>query len=60
MTFQRTRGANDQDKHGRKQNSGTNDKTLRELGSRRERGTDGADSDPKRASKQPGKPADPD
>ena len=28
-------GANDQDKHGRKQNSGTNQKTLRGKGSRR-------------------------
>ena len=45
--------ANDQDKHGRKQNSGTNEKTLREKGSRREHGTDGADSPPREPSRQP-------
>ena len=55
MSRDRLRGANDQDRHGRKQNSGTNEDTLSELGSRRERGFDGADSDPREPSKQPRK-----
>ena len=45
--------ANDQDKHGRKQNSGTNEKTLRDKGSRRESGFDGADNGPRERSRQP-------
>jgi hypothetical protein len=47
--------ANDQDKHGRKQNSGTNHDTLRELGSRRDTGFDGADSSPRGQPQQPRK-----
>jgi hypothetical protein len=59
MTYQRRNGtpapegANDQDKHGRKQNSGTNQKTLRGKGSRRESGFDGADAPPREPSRQP-------
>jgi hypothetical protein len=46
-------GSNDQDKHGRKQNSGTNETSLRGRGSHREHGYDGADSDPRTPSQQP-------
>ena len=59
MTYQRRNGspapagANDQDKHGRKQNSGTNQKTLRGKGSRREHGSDGADTPPREPGRQP-------
>ena len=59
MTYQRKNGTpvpgdrpNDQDKHGRKQNSGTNEKTLRGKGSRRDTGHDGAD-DTREPSRQP-------
>jgi hypothetical protein len=59
MTHQRRNGspapagANDQDKHGRKQNSGTNQKTLRGKGSRRDHGSDGADTPPREPGRQP-------
>lgn len=46
-------GANDKDKHGRKQNSGTNEKSLRGRGSRRDTGLDGADTPPRGPSRQP-------
>jgi hypothetical protein len=59
MTYQRPHTAprdahaNDQDKHGRKQNSGTNEKTVRDKGSHRDTGFDGADSAPRERGKQP-------
>jgi len=53
------RGANDQDKHGRKQNRGSNEDTLRGLGSRRDTHFDGADTPPRAPAKQPRKPSDP-
>jgi hypothetical protein len=53
MTRRELAGANDQDKHGRKQNSGTNETSVRGRGSHRETGYDGADSPPREPSKQP-------
>ena len=52
MTRERRNGANDQDKHGRKQNSGTNETSLRGRGSHRESGNDGADEDRSEPDKQ--------
>jgi hypothetical protein len=49
MTYQRPHTAprdahaNDQDKHGRKQNTGTNATSVRGKGSHRDTGIDGAD-----------------
>jgi hypothetical protein len=59
MTYQRRNAspadahANDQDKHGRKQNSGTNEKSVRRKGSHRDTGVDGADDGPRERSRQP-------
>ena len=53
-------GANDQDKHGRKQNTGTNESSLRDRGSRRGFFTDGADEDRSEPDKQPRKADRPD
>jgi hypothetical protein len=63
MTYDRKtapRGANDQDRHGRKQNTGTNESSLRDRGSRRESGRDGADEDRSEPHKQPRKADRPD
>ena len=53
MTRREIAGAHDQDKHGRKQNTGTNETSVRGRGSHRETGFDGADSPPREASNQP-------
>jgi hypothetical protein len=63
MTYDRKTapdGANDQDKHGRKQNSGTNESSLRGRGSRRGFFNDGADEDLSEPDKQPRKADRPD